>query len=175
MEPHSTPALSDPNLRNHDLRRTPVLRTDVLVIGGGIAGATAALAAAESGASVLSPLEEPNSTETNTNYAQGGFAAVRSSEDSFSLHLDDTLRVGAGLTRTPKVAQTHHRVRPRGRRLATGTQCSLRHRRRNGELKLSREGGHSVGRVVHANGDATGREMQRVLTSGLLDHSSGST
>ena len=107
--------------------------------------------------------------ETNTNYAQGGLAAVRSDDDSFSLHLEDTLRVGAGLT-DPAIARE---IITRGPEVVAWLQQrSARFDTDDrGQLKLSREGGHSVGRVVHANGDATGREMQRALTHSLLDHS----
>lgn len=168
MELHSTPIFPR-HLRSHDLRRTPVLRTDVLIIGGGIAGAAAALAAANEGASVL-VLSKTELSETNTNYAQGGVAAVLADDDSFSLHLEDTLRVGAGLTNT-EIARAIINRGPEVIRWLQ-EQSAKFDRDAAGELMLSREGGHSVGRVVHANGDATGRELQRALTIALDEHPS---
>ena len=92
-----TPTLGFPHsLAGFDSRTTPVLRTDVLVIGGGVAGASAALTAAEQGASVL-VLSKNQLEESNTAYAQGGIAAVLGLGDSLELHLADTLQVGAGL------------------------------------------------------------------------------
>jgi L-aspartate oxidase len=145
------------------------LRTDVLVIGGGVAGATAALAAAEDGASVLL-LSKTELTETNTNHAQGGLAAVLAGDDSFTLHLDDTLRVGAGLTDI-EIARWIIGGGPDVIRWLQA-QSARFDCDETGALKLSREGGHSVERVVHANGDATGREMQRALAAALLEHPS---
>ena len=79
-----------------DLRTTALLRTDVLVIGSGIAGAATALAAANEGAEVLLVTKD-ELDETNTAWAQGGIAVVQLPEDSVEQHVADTLRVGAGL------------------------------------------------------------------------------
>ena len=84
------------SIGSFDSRFTPCLRTDVLVIGVGIAGCSAALAAAQSGASVLLLSKTPFD-ETNSAAAQGGLAAVVHGGDSLELHVADTLRVGAGL------------------------------------------------------------------------------
>jgi len=150
-----------------DLRRTPVLRTDVLVVGGGIAGAAAAIAAADQGASVL-VLSKSGFSDTNTAHAQGGIAAVLATDDSVDLHLEDTLRVGAGLTNQTLARQI----------IEGGPAAIDWFRSRNatfdtddaGNLLLSREGGHSARRVVHAHGDATGKELQRSLEDGLRSH-----
>lgn len=148
------------SLRGFDVRRTPVLRTDVLVIGGGIAGCTAALSAAEAGASVLllskTPLEE-----SNTAYAQGGMAAVLADDDSIELHLADTLRVGAGLS-DPRVARA---IIAKSSEVVAWFESigAVFDRSASGRLLLSREGGHSVSRVIHAQGAATGAEIQRAL------------
>ena len=79
-----------------DLRRVPTYRFDVVVMGSGVAGATAAITAARSGADVALVSKGPLS-ESNTRWAQGGMAAVLGEEDSFDSHVDDTLRVGCGL------------------------------------------------------------------------------
>jgi L-aspartate oxidase len=154
------------SLSGFDPRRTPVLRTDVLVVGAGIAGCAAALSAAEAGADVLvlskTPLEE-----SNTSYAQGGMAAVLDAADSIELHLEDTLRVGAGLTdaevarsiiaQSADVVEWFERI---GARFDRGE---------SGALLLSREGGHSINRVIHAHGAATGAEIQRALKAAVTD------
>ena len=76
--------------------RLPQQFVDVLVIGGGVAGLRAAIAAAEAGADVL-VLTKDTIDQSNTWYAQGGIAAVTSREDSFDRHVADTLEAGAGL------------------------------------------------------------------------------
>jgi len=163
VEPHSTPAFPR-TLSGFQLRGTPVLRTDVLVVGGGIAGAAAALAASEAGASVLL-LSKTQLQDTNTGQAQGGLAAVLADDDSYALHLQDTLRVGLGLA-DAKVAETIIAKAPEVLEWLTELGARFDQDDR-GKLILSREGGHSVERVVHANGDATGAEMQRVLSASV--------
>ena len=154
-------------LSSFDGRRTPVLRTDVLVIGAGVAGASAALAAAEQGASVLC-LIKGSFSESNTAYARGGLAAVLTDRDSPDLHVQDTLRVGAGLC-DPSAVRS---IVDAGKDAVSWLeQLGARFdQSADGEYLLSREGGHSVHRVVHANGDATGREIQRAIAEGLPQH-----
>jgi L-aspartate oxidase len=153
-----------------DLRSTPLLRTDVLVIGGGIAGACTALHAADAGAQVLL-LAKDELDVTNTAWAQGGIAVVQLPEDSLASHVADTLRVGAGLA-DPEVVRAI--VRDAAGAVAWLERLGARFDRRGAEpqapLELSREGGHSHARVVHANGDATGREIQRALAAALYAH-----
>lgn len=153
-----------------DLRRTPVLRTDVLVVGCGIAGACAALHAADAGAEVLL-LAKDAVDVTNTSWAQGGIAVVKLPEDSVASHIADTLKVGAGIADAGiarAVVQAANeavawleRLGARFDRVGSGPTAAL---------QLSREGGHSHARVVHANGDATGREIQRALAAALANH-----
>ena len=153
-------------LGSFDSRTTPVLRTDVLVIGGGLSGATAALAAADAGAAVLLLTKNPL-TESNTAYAQGGLAVVLGDDDSLDLHVADTLRVGAGLADPAVVRAIVHQARPV---LDWLLELGMRFDQdANGGYLLSREGGHSVSRVIH-NGDSTGVEMQRALTERLAAH-----
>jgi L-aspartate oxidase len=166
---HGTPQFP-PRLAPFDLRSTPLLRTDVLVIGGGIAGACAALHAADAGAQVLLVAKDELEV-TNTAWAQGGIAVVQLPEDSTEAHVADTLRVGAGIA-DPAVVE--HIVRKAPEAVAWLERLGACFDRSPGpvpgSLHLSREGGHSFARVVHANGDATGRELQRVLEQSLRNH-----
>ncbi len=143
-----------------DTRRTPVLRTDVLVIGGGIAGLTAALHAAAAGANVLMAAKTPFE-DANTAWAQGGLAAVLGQDDSFELHERDTLRVGAGLA-DPAVVRQVVADAPAvvDWLVQIGTEFD---RDPTGRYVLSREGGHSVARVVHSHGDSTGIAIEQAL------------
>lgn len=152
-------------LSSFDLRATALLRTDVLVIGAGIAGACAALHAAEQGADVLL-LAKGDLLDTNTAYAQGGIAVVRHAEDSLDAHITDTLRVGSGLADPDVVGVVIPGADAAVRWLERlGTRFDQR--AADGGLELSREGGHSHARVAHANGDATGHEIQRALAQAL--------
>ncbi|MBK8097590.1 MAG: L-aspartate oxidase [Planctomycetes bacterium] len=153
-------------LGTFDRRRVPVLRTDVLVIGSGVAGASAALHAADAGAEVLL-VAKGDLAETNTAWAQGGMAAVQLPDDSPLLHERDTLQVGAGLSTREVVATVIGGAREA---LAWLEQLGARFDRHAGILDLSREGGHSMARVVHANQDATGAEIQRALATAVRGH-----
>lgn len=156
-----------------DLRTTALLRTDVLVIGSGIAGAATALAAAEEGAEVLLVTKD-KLDETNTAWAQGGIAVVQLPEDSIEQHVEDTMRVGAGISDEAVVRSVIERA---GDAVAWLEQLGTvfdRHDLDSGDahgtLQLSREGGHSHPRVAHSNGAATGREIQRALINALRAH-----
>ncbi|MBL8734243.1 MAG: L-aspartate oxidase [Planctomycetes bacterium] len=167
--PNATPRFP-PRLAPFDLRSTPLLRTDVLVIGGGIAGAAAAWHAAEAGAEVLL-LTKDDIADSNTAWAQGGIAAVQLPEDSVETHIGDTLRVGAGVADTDVVREV---VLGAPAAIAWLEQLGTRFDRSSddpdGALELSREGGHSFARVVHSHGDATGREIQRAVAVALQLH-----
>jgi L-aspartate oxidase len=132
--------------------------TDVLVVGAGIAGLRAALA-------VPPPLEilvvtKDRIDESNSSYAQGGIAGVLAPEDRFENHVDDTLTAGAGLCDRAVVDLVVHEAPKAIRELVSwGTQFDLE----GDHLALTREGGHSHARIVHALGDATGHEVMRAV------------
>ncbi|HEY8210608.1 MAG TPA: L-aspartate oxidase [Myxococcaceae bacterium] len=131
---------------------------DFLVLGGGVAGLSYALKAARSG--TVAVLTKRARHESNTNYAQGGIAAVLSPLDSPELHIEDTLTAGAGLCSKAAVEVTVREGPGRLKDLvAMGAEFA---RRPNGDFELTREGGHSARRVVHA-GDITGQEVERAL------------
>lgn len=150
-----------------DSRLVPIYRFGVLVVGGGVAGATAALAAADQGIEVAL-LTKAGLDESNTVWAQGGVAAVHGRDDSFSAHQDDTLAVGCGLCE-PDAVEAIVAAGPRAVQVLErfGARWD---RTSSGELALSREGGHRHARVIHARGDATGREIQETLGRALREH-----
>lgn len=155
------------HLIRFDPHRVPVYRFDVVVVGSGVAGSSAALAAAHRGLSVA-VVAKAELEETNTRYAQGGMAAVLSSQDSFESHIADTLRVGRGLC-DPEVVECVVRGAPPAVDALVGLGTRF-DRGAEGRLALSREGGHSHPRIVHAGGDATGLEIQRSLCQALGAH-----
>lgn len=137
---------------------------DFLVIGSGIAGLSFALKAARSGSVAI--ITKKKSAESNTNYAQGGIAAVTSAEDSFASHIHDTLNAGAGLCKEDVVRTIVSEGPAIVRDLAEiGVRFSERENAR-GEYDLGKEGGHTKRRVLHA-GDITGREIERALLAAV--------
>jgi L-aspartate oxidase len=142
----------------------PAYRFDVLVVGSGVAGASAALAAAEQGADVAL-LAKGELAETNTFHAQGGLATVLGPADSFAAHERDTLAVGCGLCDEVVVAEVV-RGGPAAVDRLVGWGASF-DSDSGGRPDLSREGGHTHPRVLHTGGDATGREIQRTLLAAV--------
>jgi L-aspartate oxidase len=138
-------------------------RFDFLVIGTGIAGLSYALKAARFGTVAI--ITKKESAESNTNYAQGGVAAVMSQLDSFDMHVRDTLSAGVGLCHRDAVEIL---VREGPDRLRELIDVGVRFTQKNGVLDLGREGGHSVNRIVHAE-DLTGREIERALLQAVAD------
>jgi L-aspartate oxidase len=153
-------------------RQVPFYRFDVVVVGSGVGGSAAALAAASRDASVAI-IAKAELRESNTLYAQGGLAAVLAAPDSVESHVADTLRVGCGLSERATV-ECVVRGGPGAvdRLLQFGAEFD---RSSDGDLALSREGGHSHPRIVHARGDATGLEIQRALCGALVNHPSITT
>lgn len=135
---------------------------DVLVIGGGIAGLTAAAAAA--GVWNVALMTKGTLEETTTFLAQGGIAAAMAPWDSTALHLKDTLDAGDGLCDEEVVKALVEDGPDRVRELERlGTNFD----RQGGKLILGSEGAHSVARVVHAGGDATGSVVASALADAL--------
>ena len=152
-------------LTNFDVHRLPHLFTDVIVIGSGVAGLRAALAAAESADVLL--VTKDGATNSATSYAQGGVAVVTAADDSFEKHIHDTMSVGSGLSDETIVNQV---VRQAPAQIKELIEWGGRFDRKGDELDCGREGGHSAKRVIHANGDATGREIVRVLLDQVSAH-----
>jgi L-aspartate oxidase len=136
------------------------LRADFLVIGSGIAGLRAALSLADSGEVIVLTKADPR--ESNTGYAQGGIAAAIGADDSPELHAQDTMAAGDGLC-NPGAVNVLVREGPRYVRELIDWGAAF-DRDADGSPALTREGAHSVRRVLHAR-DATGRELGRVLWS----------
>src|SRR5215813_3558292 len=133
-------------------------QTDFIVIGSGIAGIRAAVELAPAGRTVV--LTKDRITESNTEYAQGGIAVALSEEDDLSLHFQDTIDAGDGLCDAEAVKVLVQEGPPRITELIRhGAEFD----RKGGELAFTREAAHSRSRVIHARGDATGREIVRAL------------
>jgi L-aspartate oxidase len=144
------------------------MQKHVLVVGSGVAGLTYALKAADFAAVTL--ITKKEHTESNTNYAQGGIAAVMAPDDSPELHVLDTLTAGAGLCRREAVEQMVREGPERVRDLIRwGAQFSTEPAGARPRLALGREGGHSRNRIVHAK-DLTGREVERTLVTAVQEH-----
>jgi L-aspartate oxidase len=134
--------------------------TDVVVVGSGVAGLTAALHLREAGLHVT-VVTKVNIDDGSTRWAQGGIAAVLDPLDTPAAHAEDTLIAGVGLC-DPAAVEVLVREGPtRVRELMRwGAEFD---RDTDGSLMLGREGGHHANRIVHAGGDATGAEVQRAL------------
>ncbi|MDY3562004.1 L-aspartate oxidase [Gemmata sp. JC673] len=143
-------------LVSFDARDTFHRFADVLVIGAGIAGLRAALEVPPD-LSVL-VVTKDRVTESNSSYAQGGIAGVRSPEDTFGNHVEDTLVAGDGLCSRDVVEMV---VREAPQQIENLIAFGTKFDEENGQLALTREGGHSHRRIVHALGDSTGFEMMR--------------
>ena len=136
-----------------------------LVIGSGIAGLYTALKLAEIDAVTL--ITKDTLEESNTSYAQGGIAVALSPADSPDLHYTDTIQAGAGLCLPPAVAALVHEGPERVQELITwGVPFDAE----AGTLLMTREAAHSYPRVLHADGDATGREITKILAQRVLAH-----
>ena len=129
------------------------LFTDILIIGGGIAGLRAALEAPRDMKVLV--VTKDKVQLSNSSWAQGGIAAVRTADDSFTNHVEDTLIAGAGLCDRHVAEQVIHE--------APGQIDDLIRYGAKFDEEMGREGGHSHHRIVHALGDATGFEVMRAI------------
>lgn len=146
-----------------------ITKTDFLVIGSGIAGLSFALKAAKHGTVAI--ITKKEQAESNTNYAQGGVAAVFSKGDSFALHVKDTKEAGAGLCHDDAVELLVLNGPKRVRELIDwGVEFSYQNPPESKELDLGREGGHSRNRIVHAK-DLTGKIVEQSLLEAIKGHS----
>ena len=141
---------------------------DFIVLGSGIAGLSFALKVAPRGRVAI--VTKKDRAESNTNYAQGGIAAVTSKEDSFELHVRDTLTAGAGLCKESVVRTI---VEEGPARIQELIELGMKFSERDApaedggkELDLGKEGGHSKRRILHAK-DVTGREIERALLNAV--------
>jgi L-aspartate oxidase len=138
---------------------------DFLVLGSGIAGLSFALKVAPLGRVAI--VTKKSSAESNTNYAQGGIAAVTSKEDSVQIHVRDTLAAGAGLCHEDVVRTIIQEGPARiAELIETGMKFTEREINGGRELDLGREGGHSKRRILHAK-DVTGQEIERALLNAI--------
>ena len=141
-----------------DTTRLPQVFTDVVVVGGGVAALRACIEMAPALQSTV--LLKGRTSDSNSYYAQGGIAAVVSPEDSIESHIADTLTAGCGLS-DPQVV----------RRVVAAAPDCIRELMKwgaafdsaGGALSAGREGGHSAARIIHARGDATGKEITTTL------------
>ncbi len=144
---------------SEDTSGLEVLDYDVLIVGSGLAGIYASLHidAAKSCALVT----KVNIESSNSWLAQGGIAAVIDPSDNFTSHVEDTLRAGAGMC-DPEAVEVLVKEGPENIRELVEMNVPF-DTNREGELMITREGGHSCRRIVHCGGDATGRETTKKL------------
>jgi L-aspartate oxidase len=135
-------------------------KTDFLILGSGIAGLSLAIKASTLGSVAIVTKKEK--TESNTNYAQGGIAAVTDQTDSFDEHIQDTLICGAGLCKKDVVDFVVREAPPRIQELIEWGVNFTKSETNSNIYDLGREGGHNRRRVLHAK-DLTGREIERAL------------
>lgn len=132
--------------------------TDLLIIGGGLAGLRAANAI-DPRLSVLVVTKDAI-RQSNSNYAQGGIASVLDPEDKFEEHIADTLVAGGVLCDEHVVEMV---IREAPERIQELIRWGTNFDEKAGQIELGREGGHSHNRIVHALGDATGKEVMRAV------------
>jgi L-aspartate oxidase len=140
-----------------------IREVDIVVIGSGIAGLTAALECRDLGTIMVVTKDEVSAGSTH--WAQGGIASVQAEGDTVQQHIDDTLIAGAGLCVEEAVrvlvTEGPNEV---AKLISRGTEFD---RDLAGKLELTREGGHMRHRIAHAGGDATGAEIERALIAAV--------
>jgi L-aspartate oxidase len=135
------------------------IKTDFLIIGGGVAGLRAAVELARNGEVLVVTKDAP--TESSSEYAQGGVAVALSDEDEISIHFEDTIRAGDGLCLRKAVGTLVEEGPTRIRELILwGAEFD----KEGTKLAFTQEAAHTKRRILHAHGDSTGKEIMRVLT-----------
>jgi L-aspartate oxidase len=140
-------------------------QVDFLVMGAGVAGLRAAVELARHGDVLVVTKESLG--ESNTHYAQGGIAVATKGDGDIALHLEDTVNAGDGLVYRPAAEVL---VSEGPRRVAELIEWGAEFDKEHGELLRTREGAHSLPRILHANGDATGAEISRSLVAFARAH-----
>lgn len=143
---------------------------DFLVIGSGVAGLRAAIELAPHGTVLVVTKDRP--TESSTEYAQGGIAVAMSDEDEVGIHFEDTLKAGDGLCDEDAVKVL---VEEGPERITELISWGAEFDRKGTKLAFTREAAHSKSRILHAQGDSTGRELERALLNKVLAYSSVKT
>lgn len=133
------------------------MKTDFLIVGSGIAGLSLAIKLSELGKVTI--ITKKQKAESNTNYAQGGIATVFGDDDTFDLHINDTLECGAGLCNARSVEKI---VTEGPQRIKELIELGVHFSKEQGEISLGKEGGHSRNRILHSR-DLTGKEIERAL------------
>jgi len=141
----------------------PQRLSDVLVVGSGAAGLRAALEAAKYGRVMV--VTKASIEETNTEYAQGGIAAPLSEKDSVEKHMADTLDAAQGIA-DEDIVKTIVAEGPKA--IREFVEWGANFDKTGDSYALAMEGGHKAPRIVRANGDSTGREIERVLVDAVL-------
>jgi L-aspartate oxidase len=146
-----------------------VSRIDYVVMGAGVAGLRAAVELAQRGEVLV--VTKESLKESNTHYAQGGIAVAMEGDEDVSLHLEDTIKAGDGLVNRPAaealVSEGPLRV---AELIEWGAKFDREGNSTTGDLLRTREGAHSLPRILHANGDATGAEISRSLVAFASAH-----
>lgn len=138
---------------------------DFLVMGAGVAGLRAAIELADHGQVLVVTKEAV--AESNTHYAQGGIAVAMEGQSDIALHLSDTVGAGDGLVYEPAARVLVDEGPMRVQQLI---EWGTRFDHEDGKLVRTREGAHSLARILHANGDATGAEISRSLAAFARAH-----
>src|ERR1039457_1414952 len=140
-------------------------QVDFLVIGAGVAGLRAAVELARHGEVLV--VTKESVAESNTHYAQGGIAVAMEGDADVALHLTDTVNAGDGLVYRPAAEAL---VAEGPVRVAELIEWGTNFDREAGELLRTREGAHSLPRILHSSGDATGAEISRSLVAFARAH-----
>jgi L-aspartate oxidase len=136
------------------------IKTDFLVIGSGVAGLRSAIELADYGSVLVVTKDIP--TESNTEYAQGGVAVALSDEDEVGIHFEDTIKAGDGLCKESAVRVL---VEEGPERISELIEWGAEFDREGAKLAFTMEAAHSRRRILHSQGDSTGKELERVLIS----------